>query len=212
MLLMVLPVFAAEKTNQRPMAKKILMIGDSMTGWLAERLGAYGKQNGFEVATVVWDGATLKKWANSTNLASTIKNTQPDAIFICLGMNDLYVAKPETQLGPHFDKLKKTIGDIPIVWLGPPSWPGKNKGDVLNTWLAEKLGEGHFYYSFNLKLPRQSSTNPHPTRAGINTWMDAVVEWINKDGAISLPGYEKPKAEQTVRGKTYIYKRMKESF
>lgn len=204
--------FSVYGATTRPVAKKILIFGDSMTGWLGERLEAYGKQNGFEVATIVWDGSTFKKWANSKNLATTIKNEKPDAVFICLGMNDLFVTKPDTQLGGYLDTIKKTIGNVPIVWLGPPSWPGYNQGEVLNQWLAEKMGNGHFYRAFDLKIPRQSAKNPHPTRAGINTWMDNVVEWIKTDGAIQLPGYAKPTGAQTARGKTYIYKRMKESF
>lgn len=214
LLSVLLPVWARAQesaADDRPVARKILFLGDSMTGWLSERLNAYGKENGFEVATVVWDGSTIRKWGSSPRLTSVITRQDPDAIFISLGMNELFEANPESQLRSRLDAIVGAAGDIPVIWIGPPSWPGHNKGETLNKWLADNLGEGHFYRSFDLTLPRQSKTNPHPTREGMIKWMDSVVEWIQKDGAVRLPGIKKPAGEQMSRGKTFIYKRMKES-
>ena len=213
-LMLLAPMRAAQPeqaADKRPVAKKILFIGDSMTGWLAERLEAYGKQNGFEVSTVVWDGSTIKKWGSTPRLTSIIREQDPDAIFVSLGMNELFEANPESQLRSRLEAIVGAAGDIPVIWIGPPSWPGHNKGETLNKWLADNLGEGHFYRSFDLTLPRQSKTNPHPTREGMIKWMDSAVEWIQKDGAVRLPGIKKPAGEQMSRGKTFIYKRMKES-
>lgn len=214
LLSVLLPVWARAQesaADDRPVARKILFLGDSMTGWLSERLNAYGKENGFEVATVVWDGSTIKKWGSSPRLTSMITRQDPDAIFISLGMNELFEANPESQLRSRLEAIVGAAGDIPVIWIGPPSWPGHNKGETLNKWLADNLGEGHFYRSFDLTLPRQSKTNPHPTREGMIKWMDSAVEWIQKDGAVRLPGIKKPVGEQMSRGKTFIYKRMKES-
>ena len=214
LLSVLLPVWARAQesaADDRPVARKILFLGDSMTGWLSERLNAYGKENGFEVATVVWDGSTIKKWGSSPPLTSMITRQDPDAIFISLGMNELFEANPESQLRSRLEAIVGAAGDIPVIWIGPPSWPGHNKGETLNKWLADNLGEGHFYRSFDLTLPRQSKTNPHPTREGMIKWMDSAVEWIQKDGAVRLPGIKKPAGEQMSRGKTFIYKRMKES-
>lgn len=213
---MLLPAFVANAQEEdpgdsRPVAKKILFLGDSMTGWLAERLNAYGKENGFEVATVVWDGSTIKKWGSSPRLTSIINRQAPDAIFVSLGMNELFESNPETRFGSALEAIKGAAGDVPVIWVGPPSWPGHNKGETLNKWLAEKLGPGHFFRSFDLKLPRQSKTNPHPTRQGMIEWMDSVVDWVQNEGAVRLPGVRKPAGEQMSRGKTFIYKRMKES-
>ena len=214
LLSVLLPVWARAQesaADDRPVARKILFLGDSMTGWLSERLNAYGKENGFEVATVVWDGSTIKKWGSSPRLTSMITRQDPHAIFISLGMNELFEANPESQLRSRLEAIVGAAGDIPVIWIGPPSWPGHNKGETLNKWLADNLGEGHFYRSFDLTLPRQSKTNPHPTREGMIKWMDSAVEWIQKDGAVRLPGIKKPAGEQMSRGKTFIYKRMKES-
>lgn len=196
--------------DEKPV-KKILFIGDSMTGWLAERLNAYGHENGFEVATIVWDGSTIKKWGSSPKLASLIKQQNPDALFVSLGMNELFEANPDARLKGSLQSILKSAGSVPVIWVGPPSWPGHNKGETLNKWLAGELGEGHFFRSFDLNLPRQGAKNPHPTRAGIIKWMDEVVDWLQKDGAIKLPGYDAPKGEQMSRGKTFIYKRMRET-
>lgn len=208
---LVIPAVASEVEDVKPVAKKILFMGDSMTGWLAERLEAYGKHNGFEVATVVWDGSTINKWGKAPRLHTIVKEQKPDAIFVSLGMNDLFETNPESKYRASIDAIKGVAGDVPVIWVGPPSWPGHNKGSVMNNWLAEEMGQGHYFNSFGLTLPRQSKSNPHPTRAGMISWMDHVVSWLEKDGAVALPGYAKPTGEQMTRGKTFIYKRMKEN-
>ena len=193
-----------------PVAKKVLFIGDSMTGWLAERLNAYGKENGFEVATIVWDGSTISKWANSPRLSTVIEEQAPDAVFISLGMNELFEPRPEQKLKGSLDKIKEAVGEIPMVWIGPPSWPGHKEGTKLNDWLETQVGSDNFFRSFDLDLQRQSSRNPHPTREGIKKWMDHVVTWVDEGNVIKFPGVQLPKGEQMSRGKVFIYKRMKE--
>lgn len=210
--MLLIPAFAnAEPAGEEHVAKKILFIGDSMTGWLAERLGAYGKTNGFEVATIVWDGSTIKKWGSSSKLPAIIHQHKPDAIFVCLGMNDLFATNPGAKFKSSLDAIKTAAGSTPIIWVGPPSWPGHKEGEVMNKWLAEQLGPSHFFRSFDLSLQRQSAKNPHPTREGIIKWMDAVIDWMPANAAVKLPGYRKPTGQQMMRGKTFIYKRMKET-
>ena len=98
-----------------------------------------------------------------------------------------------------------------MVWIGPPSWPGKPGGEALNTWLAKQMGEGGFFRSLDLKLSRQSATNPHPSRDGINKWMDAFVAWLPDHTNLQFPGLAKPTGQQAVRGKAFIYRKMKEA-
>lgn len=205
-----LPLRAQETHDSRPVVEKALFIGDSMTGWLSERLNAYGKENGFEVSTVVWDGSTIKKWGTSAKLPSIIEKEAPDAIFVSLGMNELFESNP-SRFNTYLEAIKGAAGNVPIIWIGPPSWPGHNKGEALNKWLETQLGPGHYFRSFDLSLPRQSRSNPHPTREGMIKWMDAAVEWMQEHGAVRFTSAHKPKSEQMSRGKTFIYKRMKES-
>lgn len=206
-------IYAAAPANEKnnDPVKKILFIGDSMTGWLSERLNAYGHENGFEVATVVWDGSTMSKWGNSHKLTSLINEQNPDAVFVSLGMNELFEARPEVRLSSAVSAIKKAIGERPFLWVGPPSWPGTDKGKILNDWLEKELGTDSFFRSSNLDLPRQSATNPHPTKQGMIQWMDKVIDWMPEHSKVKLPGVQKPSEVQMMRGKVFIYKRMKET-
>ena len=189
--------------------KRVLFLGDSMTGWLAERLEAYGKQNGFEVATYIWDGSTIDKWGNSPRLKGIVDSESPDAVFLSLGLNELYEARPQ-RLAASLEKIKKALGDIPYLWIGPPSWPGSDKGDKLNSWLEEELPEGSFFRSMELKLPRQGKRNPHPTREGSNLWIDSVAKWIPDHSNLHFRSLDAPEGKQYMRGSTYVYRRMKD--
>lgn len=202
---------SAKDSDDQQHIKKILFIGDSMTGWLSERLNAYGNKNGFEVATVVWDGSTIQKWGNSPRLATIIRQQNPDAVMLCLGMNELFEKNPETRLKSAFTKIIDAIGDRPLLWIGPPSWPGHSEGKVLNDWLERQLGEDSFFNSSELNLERQSKTNPHPSKTGIIKWMDSVADWIPLHSRLDFESLDNPGPSQMSRGKYFIYKRMKET-
>lgn len=197
----------AEKENIR----KILFIGDSMTGWMAERLNAYGQKNGFEVATIVWDGSTIRKWGSSAALKNRIKEQNPDAVFVSLGLNELFEANPETRLGSSLKSILEAIGNTPYLWIGPPTWPGHKEGDLFNSWMEDKLGEKCYFRSDALQLERQSKSNPHPSRAGIIKWIDEVVRWIPDNTDLEFESLNAPGASEMSRGKVFIYKRMKET-
>lgn len=190
--------------------RKVLFIGDSMTGWMAERLNAYGQINGFEVATVVWDGSTISKWASTPTLPRIISEQNPDAVIVSLGMNEMFEPRPEAKFKKPLDTLVSSFGDLPFLWIGPPSWPGHSDGEAFNEWMQEKLGPERYFKSFGLDLSRQSKTNPHPSRAGIEQWIDLVAEWIPHNSELNFPSLNKPEKGKISRGETFIYKRMKE--
>lgn len=191
--------------------KKILFLGDSMTGWMAERFNSYGEINDFEVATVVWDGSTIKKWGNSPQLREIIDQLNPDAIFLSLGMNELFEENPRQNLEGAVENLKNIIGDIPFLWIGPPSWPGHSEGKRLNDWLENELGKKNFFRSSDLVIPRQSKSNPHPDKNGIEVWIDEVAKWIPENTDLKFNSLDPPEKGAMSRGSTFIYKRMKES-
>lgn len=197
------------KAQSKPI-EKVLFIGDSMTGWMAERLNAYGEANGFEVATIVWDGSTIGKWGSAANLSSIIEKQNPDAVFISLGLNELFERNP-SRLNGAVDNILKAVGNRDLLWVGPPSWPGHSEGEVLNNWLEKKVGSDRFFRSFGLKLSRQGAKNPHPTRAGIIDWIDTVVEWIPDNTSLNFKSLNAPAPDRMSRGKVFIYKRMKET-
>lgn len=200
-----------EHTKIEKPIKKVLFIGDSMTGWMAERLNAYGQKNGFEVATIVWDGSTLRKWGNIANLKNKIQSHKPDAIFVSLGLNELFEANPEARLGTSLKSIVSSFGDTPYLWIGPPTWPGHKEGGNFNKWMTEKLGPSNYFRSDNLILSRQSKSNPHPSREGIIKWMDEVMKWVPDHTDLNFESLEKPGPSEMSRGKVFIYKRMKET-
>mgnify|MGYP002473859683 CR=1 FL=1 len=211
-LSLLIPFLAsAQKIENDGHIRKVLFIGDSMTGWMAERLNAYGEVNDFEVATVVWDGSTISKWAASKRLSSIIKQQDPDVIFVSLGMNELLEKNPSVRLAVAMEKIKHAFGDIPFLWIGPPSWPGKPGGEALNAYLAKELGEEQYFQSSSLLLQRQSKANPHPSRAGICAWIDAVADWIPAHTQLRFQSLKDPGTSRMSRGKTFIYKRMRET-
>lgn len=211
----VAPRQAVSKTAATPdttqhYIKKVLAIGDSMTGWMAERLNAYGEINGFDVATVVWDGSTISKWGSTPRLKEIIDEQKPDLIVVSLGMNELFEPKPDSRLDAPVSRILEAVGKTPLLWVGPPSWPGKDKGARLNDWLASRLGAGRFFRSFDLDIPRQSSTNPHPSRQGMEQWVDSMVKWIPGNTALRFRSLDAPASGKMSRGKTFIYRRLKE--
>ena len=197
---------SAEQENGSHITKA-LIFGDSMAGWLGERLNAYGRENGFEVGTVVWDGATIQKFANSPQLKAIIDKQDPQVVFVCLGMNNLAEPRPAV-VKPAVDKIIEAVGGRRLVWIGPPSWPGKPKWTALNSYLETTLGPDRYFNSFGLTLPRQSASNPHPTREGMIKWGDALAAWL-PDHVEGFSTLRKPPMPM-VRGKYFIYKRMKE--
>ncbi|MCM1152520.1 MAG: SGNH/GDSL hydrolase family protein [Muribaculum sp.] len=211
LLSMICPFHEAQAAEVESPIKKVLFFGDSMTGWMAERLNAFGQKDGFTVATVIWDGSTIKKWANSGKLSTIIREQDPDVVFISLGLNELFERNPEASLGASLSKIKTALGNTPYLWIGPPSWPGKSKGEKLNEWLEKSLGKSHYFNSSELQLSRQSKTNPHPSKAGICKWIDTVMEWIPSHTDLDFTSVAPPAPNAMSRGKVFIYKRMKES-
>lgn len=202
-LLLPLSLFSRDEEE----TERVLLIGDSMTGWLAERLNAFGEENGFEADAVVWDGSTIKKWAAAApRLKEIVEDVNPDMVLICLGLNELLERRPER----HEKELAKIIeatGDRRIIWIGPPSWPGKGKGKTLNEWLKEQMGEDSFFQSNELELKRQSRRNPHPSRAGIETWAAAFAEWLAENTDLFGEKVVVPPSGKIKKCKNFIYKK-----
>lgn len=197
--------------NSQQAVKKLLIIGDSMTGWMAERFNEYGNLNGFNVATVVWDGSTVAKWANSGKLEKIVGDADPDAVMVCLGMNEMFEANPESRMTKPVSDIIKAIGKRKLLWVGPPSWPGHPDAGNFNDWMAEELGESRYFRSDSIPIPRQSNSNPHPSRAGMEVWVDNIAEWIPDHSDLKFNSLEKPAKGKISRPQEFIYRKMKES-
>lgn len=192
--------------------KRVFFIGDSMTGLLAERFGAYGQANDIDVVTIVWDGSNLKKWGeNAARLKHWVNTVEPDVVFINLGMNDLWYSNYEGQLGKYYHAIVNAVGNRPLIWIGPMSWPGKFDGKAMTEWLGSSLNaKSGVFETYKLTVPRQSSTNPHANRTGSNLIIDEMVKWLRANNkGIALPA--SPKAGATFRGPNFLYLRMKDA-
>lgn len=200
-----------DETSDTATVKKLLILGDSMTGWMAERFNEYGKINGFEVSTVIWDGSTVSKWASSPKLSQIIAENDPDAVFICLGMNELFESNPQANIRKPVETILEAIGDKPFLWVGPPSWPGHSEGEIFNSWMENELGASRYYRSDSLSIPRQSKSNPHPSRSGMEIWVDNIAEWIPEHAAVKFDSLDKPEPGKISRPAEFTYKRMKEN-
>lgn len=164
------PVTVAETDTT---VRSVLIFGDSMTILVANRLAAYGEKNGYEVASVTWDGSSSISWSSCDTLENYIARYRPDFIMVTLGSNELFL-KNFDKRKPFVEKLIAKIGDIPFVWIGPPNW----KEDVgFNAMMRSTLPRGTFFDSNGLDLPR-GADRIHPTPRGGIIWTDSIMRWI----------------------------------
>lgn len=155
--------------------KSVLIFGDSMTILVANRLAAYGEKNGYEVASVTWDGSSSISWSSCDTLENYIARYHPDFIFVTLGSNELFL-KNFNSRKPYVEKLVEKMGDIPFVWIGPPNW----KEDVgFNAMMRSVLPRGTYFDSNGLDLPR-GKDHIHPTPKGGIAWTDSIMRWMPK--------------------------------
>ncbi len=80
-----------------------------MTGLLSERVNGYGEQNGFEMSTVVGTGR-LSRRGKFSKLAFMVEEDDPDAVFISLGMNELFEAQPDRKLKSAVEGILSAVG------------------------------------------------------------------------------------------------------
>lgn len=154
--------------------KSVLIFGDSMTILVANRMAAYGKQNGYEVTSVTWDSSTSIGWSGCDTLDNYIARYKPDFIIVTLGSNELFLQNFDKRR-PYVEKLVKKIGKIPFVWIGPPNWK-EDKG--FNNMMEAILPSGTYFRTEGMDLPR-GEDHIHPTPRGGVIWTDSIMRWIS---------------------------------
>lgn len=155
--------------------KKILIFGDSMTQNIAIRLAAYAKQNGHEVHTINWDSSGTKIWSKTDTLDYYILKFQPDYLFISIGGNEAGYPKPDILI-PNVETILSKIGNIPFVWIGPPSLRN-GYADKYSDMLGSVLPAGTFFRSDHLELARRGD-KIHPTVDAAAYQVDEMVKWL----------------------------------
>ena len=153
--------------------QNILVFGDSMSQNIALRLAAYAKQNGHTIHTVNWDSSGTRIWSKTDTLDHYIHLYQPTFIFVSLGGNESAAPNPDF-FKPNVEKIRDKIGDIPFVWIGPPSLKEEHGfSDMLLT----TLPPGTFFRSDGLTLERRKD-KIHPTKAAAALQIDSLVRWL----------------------------------
>ncbi|MCM1320348.1 MAG: SGNH/GDSL hydrolase family protein [Muribaculaceae bacterium] len=157
------------------MPQVFLVFGDSMTQNIARRIAAYAKQNGHEIHTVNWDSSGTKIWSKTDTLAYYIKKFNPTYLIVSIGGNEAGYGKPEV-LVPNVQKILSVMGDIPFVWIGPPSLKN-GASDKYSDMLGANLPSGTFFRSDHLELKRRGD-NIHPTVEAAAYQVDEMVKWL----------------------------------
>lgn len=153
--------------------QSFLIFGDSMSQNIAIRLAAYAKQNGHTIHTVNWDSSGTRIWANSDTLQHYIAEFKPTYIFISLGGNESAAPNPD-HFKQYIEKILQKIGDIPFVWIGPPSLKEEHG---FSDMLMATLPPGTFFRSDGLTLERRKD-KIHPTVAAAAIQIDSVARWM----------------------------------
>jgi hypothetical protein len=162
----------ARDSGEKPVTHRVLMLGDSMIEPLQQRAAAYFRAAGYKFISVVWYGSRTLDWGRGSRLGQTLQTYAPTYVIVVLGSNEL-MARDVAQRAAHVRSMLKTFGELPVIWVGPPSW---REDHGFNAMLATELGE-HFFRSEALSFERKSD-GIHPTDAAGAYWMDRVADWL----------------------------------
>ncbi len=153
--------------------QSFLIFGDSMSQNIALRIAAYAKQNGHTLHTINWDSSGTRIWSRTDTLDYYIDKYKPTYIFVSLGGNEAYARNLDTYRD-FVTKLLHKIGDIPFVWIGPPSLKEEHG---FSDMLLETLPKGTFFRSDGLELARRKD-KVHPTVEAAAYQIDSLVRWM----------------------------------
>ncbi|MCM1377696.1 MAG: SGNH/GDSL hydrolase family protein [Clostridium sp.] len=159
------------KTDSTP--QSILLIGDSMTWNIALRMAQYAKQNGHQFHAINWDSSSTTTWAKSDTLQHFIEKYDVTYVFISLGSNELYLAKPESHR-KYVEEIIEKVGDRPYVWIGPPNWM-EDAG--VNDMIQSACAPGSFFRSAGMSFERKKD-KIHPTKKASALWVDSIARWL----------------------------------
>lgn len=156
--------------------QRILLFGDSMAGTICYRFAKYAEQNGHVLECATWASTTTHTWAKGDKIRELIDDFHPTYVFVCLGSNELY-SKDMDGMEARVKKIVSEVGDIPVIWIGPPNWC---QDGGINKCIERVMGRRAYFPSKNLSFQRLSDGH-HPTNQSAAKWMDAMAKWI-RDG------------------------------
>jgi len=153
--------------------QRILMVGDSMSGFLRLRLNDYCSKNGHLMYSVIWNSGNTVWFSDTDTLDHFINKFQPTYIIMVLGGNELFLPKPEYRQ-KNIEKILSKIGNIPYIWVGPPNW---DEDTGINNVILRMVGRKRFFPSLNLEYQRMPD-GAHPNRESAYNWMDSIAVFL----------------------------------
>ena len=155
----------------------MLQVGDSFAAALGIELGKLLKQAGLRTSLESKTPSYIGDWAFGPVLKKAISDYNPDLVLITLGANEVEIPVPAQRVGP-IQRLVKSLGDRPCVWILPPLWKqdtGLMQVIKDNARPCQVLDSSVLVPS----LPR-GADHIHPSSEGRVIWATAVFEWLKQ--------------------------------
>jgi len=159
-----------------PKGTRVLHVGDSFAGALGVELNKVFNDAGLKGRLEYETSTYIPTWAHSPKLPKLLQKFEPDLVLISLGANELEIPEPEKR-GPLIQKLVKSLGDTPCVWVAPVLWDGA-KSTLLEV-IRANVGNCIYLDSNELvkKMPR-AGDKIHPSMAARPDWAVATARWL----------------------------------
>lgn len=171
------PAPQAALAPELPAGTKVLQVGDSFADALGVELGKLLKQSGLRTSLETKTPSYIGDWAFGPVLRKAISDYNPDLVLITLGANEVEIPVPAQRVGP-IQRLVKSLGDRPCVWILPPLW--KQDTGLMQV-IKDNASPCQVLDSSTLvpSLPR-GRDHIHPSSEGRVLWATAVFEWLKK--------------------------------
>ncbi len=159
-----------------PRGTRILHLGDSFAGALGAELSKVFVAAGIKSRLEFEQSTYIPTWAHGGKVAGLLARFKPDLVIISLGANELEIPEPEKR-GPLIQRLVKSLGDTPCVWVAPVLWQGAKRAllDVIRA----NVGSCVYLDSNELvkKMPR-AADKIHPSMVARPDWATATARWL----------------------------------
>ena len=177
-------VIAKKEKDMSP--QRFLFVGDSMVEPIAHFFWNYAVENGHELYTVTWYGSSSYSWGLTKTLDHYIEECKPTFVILCMGSNELTIKDMNT-VTKNVNSILEKIGDLPFVWIGPPSYTKDNPNAVkrwidngYNDQIMSLVGGDRFFDSRDMVMDR-ARDGLHPTMKSAVVWMDQLAEWMTSE-------------------------------
>jgi len=167
----------APAVSELPKGSRVLQVGDSFAAALGVELGKLLKESGVRTSLETKTPSYIGDWAFGPVLKKAIADYNPDLVLITLGANEVEISVPEQRVGP-VQRLVKSLGDRPCVWILPPLW--KQDTGVMQV-IKDNARPCQVLDSSALvpDLPR-GRDHIHPSTEGRVRWASAVFGWLKQ--------------------------------